>query len=498
MTTLIKFIISLLLVIASTNVFSQSYTAKVKDAETGESIPFATIQFTLNSGTITNEEGIFTIQEKDIKKITDSVYISSMGYEEKGIWLPTQRDTIIHLASKAFELKGVFLTDNPLSVEEIIDNVSENLDKNYDVNTLSRKRVFLRHSIISAMKKINLDFKESTIDEFDEKFMDSVSKLIPRNSDFYQEMVGDVYGNYGENKLVVDKAAELYDKSKNLSIEGVNETIERVFKENVKPDSYLKFKSGLFSTKIEVDSLLQANEDADKVAEKVEESDNKWSFTKQMKRQITSIYKELLFNEDSKLDILRKSSRYEFTKDDFTYIDDEPVYIIHFEPKRSKDFKGTLYINTEDFAIVRADFTNVRPLYKFGLLGITYRENVYQGSMLFKKDDNGKYSPKYIDLKKGNYFAVDRPVKIIEKNKHVKGRRKQNELSFQVDISGTQIDKYELVVFNAEDISSNVYEGTVENEKAEATYLPKYDPNFWDGHTIIEPNAAIRSFEIVE
>lgn len=498
MTTLIKYILWLSIALASVAAFSQSYTARIKDAKTGEPIPFATIQYTLNSGTISNEEGIFTIQEKDVKKITDSVHISSMGYEEKSIWLPTQRDTIINLASKAFELKGVFLTDNPLSVEEIIDNVTENLDKNYDVNSLSRKRIFLRHSNGSAMKKINLDFEESSIEEFDEQFMDSVSRLIPRNSDFYQEMVADVYGNYGESKVVVNKAAELYDKSKNLSIEGVNETIERVFKENVKPDSYLKFKSGLFSTKIEVDSLLQASEDADKVAEKVEESEDKWSFTKQMKRQITSIYKELLFNEDSKLDMLRKSSRYEFTKDDFTYIDDEPVYVIHFEPKRSKDFKGTLYINTEDFAVVRADFSNVKPLYKFGLLGITYRENVYKGTMLFQKDDTGTYNPKYIDLTKGNYFAVDRPVKIIEKNKHVKGRRKQNELSFQVDISGNQVDKYELVVFNSEKISSGTYDSTSENEKAEATYLPKYDPNFWQGYTIIEPNAAIRSFEVVE
>lgn len=498
MTTLIKFIISLLTALVSVTAFSQSYSAIIKDAATGEPIPFATIQFTLNTGTISNEEGIFTIQEEQVKKIEDSIYISSMGYEEKGIWLPTQRDTIINLASKPFELKGVFLTDNPLSVDQIIDSVTANLTKNYDVNALSRKRIFLRHSNISAMKKINLEYKKSTIEEFNEKFIDSVVNLLPRNSEYYQEMVGDLYGDYSKTKLVINKAAELFDKSKDISMDGINETIERVFKEKVKPDSYFKIKSGLFSTKVEVDSILQANEDADKVAEKVEESDNEWSFTKQMKRQVESIYEELLFNEDSKLDMLRKSSRYEFTQDDFTYIDNEPVYIVHFEPKKSKDFKGTLYINTEDFAIVRADFNNVRPLYKFGLLGITYRENVYKGTMLFQKDNTGTYSPKYIDLKKGNYFAVDRPLKIIEKNKNVKGRRKQNELSFQVDVSGTQVDKYEMIVFNSEDISSSSYESTSENENIEATYLPKYDPDFWKGYTIIEPNAAIRAFEVVE
>lgn len=498
MTTLIKFILALLTVLCASFVSAQSYTATVQDATTKTPIPFATIQYGEHSGTITNEDGIFTLREEEILKIKDSVRITSMGYEEKSIWMPSHRDTIIYLASKAFELKGVFLSSNPLSVEQIIDSVNANLTKNYEASSLSRKRVFFRKSSLSAMNKVDFDFKKSTIAEFNKKFLDSVVDLVPRNSEYYQEMAGDIYGSYSDNKLVIDKGAILYDKSKDISMDGISETVERVFKEKVKPDSYFKIKSGLFSTKVQVDSILQANEDAEKVAEKVTEDENEWTFTKQMNLQVAAIYKELLFNEDSKLDMLRKSNRYDFTQEDYTYINNEPVYIIHFEPKWKKDFKGTLYINTEDFAIVRADFENVRPLFKVGLLGIRYGENVYTGTMLFQKGDTGVYSPKYVNLNRGSYFGVDRPLKIIEKNKHVKGRRKQNELSFNIDVAGTQVDKYELVVFNTATISGDTYKNTLENKDVDATYLPKYDPDFWKGYTIMEPNAAIQAFEVVE
>lgn len=498
MTTLIKYVLVLLSLCCSFFLRAQSYTGTVKDATTKTPIAFATIQYGEYSGIITNEDGVFTLQEEELLKVKDSVRITSMGYAEKGIWVATQRDSIIYLKPKAFELKGVFLSSNPLSVEAIIDSVNANVTKNYAVSTLSRKRVFIRQSILSDMNKVDFEFKKSTIEEFNEKFLDSVVDLVPRNSEYYQEMAGDIYGNYSENKLVVDKGARLFDKSKDISMEGIEETIDRVFKEKVKPDSYFKIKSGFFSTKIQVDSILKANEDADKVAEEVDPKEDKWTFTKQMKRQVASIYKELLFNEDSKLDMLRKSNRYEFTQDNYTYINDEPVYIIHFEPKGKKDFRGTLYVNTEDFAIVRADFNNVRPLFKVGLLGVRYGENVYRGTMLFEKGEAGVYSPKYVTLERGSYFGVDRPLKIIEKNKHVKGRRKQNELSFEIDVAGTQIDKYELVVFNNATISQATYDSTLENENAKATYLPKYDPDFWKGYTIMEPNAAIQAFEVVE
>ncbi|WP_299214430.1 carboxypeptidase-like regulatory domain-containing protein [uncultured Dokdonia sp.] len=497
MTTLIKYIITVLTGLLVSGLTAQTVSARLIDSKTQEPIPFATIELSENQGVISNEDGIFTINLDQLKKIKDSVYISSMGYERKGIWMSSLTDSVVRLSPKSFELKGVFLSSNPLSAEEVIEKVKENMDKNYYVQELSKKKIFFRQSDFNTMKKVDFGFKKSTIEELNKELIDSIATLVPRESSYYREVVGDFYGNYNKHKFHVDKAAELYDKSKDVSVDGLSERLETIFKENVKPDSYLKIKSGLFGTKVQLDSITAANEDANKVKVEVENTDDQ-NFQEQIKNRISELYTQLFFNEDSKIDILTKSNRYEFEIRDYTFIDEEPVYIIDFSPKGKKDFKGTAFVNISDFAIVRLEFANVRPLFKFGLLGIKYGEDVYRGKMLFTKNTSGSYSPRYLELENGNYFGVDRPLKVIEKNKHVKGRRKQNELSLALDVQGTSLSKYEMVVFNSEDISSTAYEAAPENKNVKATYLSKYDPAFWSGYTIMEPNAAIQAFEVVE
>lgn len=475
---------------------AQTFSAKVFDQNTGDPIPYVTIETGKNQGLITNEEGEFTFQLEQVKHPQDSIYISYMGYETKGVFFEAKEYLEISLTPKIYELKEVFLSTEVLTVDEIIERVQDNLDKNYTVD-LSKKKIFFRESDLNKVKKMDFGFKKSTIEELNEELLDSIAKLIPKNSAYYKEVVGDFYGDYKQHKLFINRAAELYDKNNDLSAEGIGKELERIFNENVKKDSYLKIKSGIFSTRMQVDSIIKENEEAKIEIEKREENGDP-DFQKQIKNRITNLYEQLFFQEDSKIDILTKSNRYHFVLENYTVIDEMSVYIIHFSPKGSKDFKGTIYVNTQDFAIVRLDFQNVKPISKFGLLGITYRNNIYRGKMLFGKELNGAYSPKYLELEDGNYMGLDRPLKVIEKNKHVKGRRKQNELSLALDIRMNQLVKYELVVFNSESISEIEFKNLVENENVEATYLSQYNPVFWQDYTIMEPNDAIESFKVVE
>ncbi len=492
----LKFTLTLLSFFILSEITAQSFSAKVIDEKTGEPIAYATIETGENQGIISNEEGEFSFLLEQVKQPKDSIYVSYMGYETKGVFLEPQDSLEILLTPKIFELKQVFLTTEVLTAKEIIERVKENLDKNYQVN-LSKKKIFFRQSDITRVKKMDFGFKKSSIEELNKKFVDSVSRIIPKKSSYYKEVVGDFYGDYTKHKLYVTKAAELYDKKKDLSAEGLGNEMERIFNENVKKDSYIKIKSGIFSTKMQVDSIIKENEEAKAEYEKRSGTGNQY-FQEQIKNRISELYEQLFFQEDTKIDVLDKSSRYNFVLENYTVIDGMTVYILPFTPKGSKDFKGTIYVNTQDFAIVRMDFQNVRPLKKFGLLGITYRNNVYRGKMLFGKDKNGAYSPKYLELEDGSYMGLDRPLKVIEKNKHVKGRRKQNELSLALDIRMNQVIKYELVVFESKAISNNEYENVTENTEVIATYLSQYDPTFWQDYSIISPNDAIESFKVVE
>ena len=494
----IQYIFTLVFTITTFTSFTQNISVTVVDEKTGAPIPFATVETGKNQGVITNEEGVFMLDLNRIRNHQNSVFVSSMGYARKGISLQTQTDDVIKLVPKTFKLQSVFVSNNSFSVKEIIEKVKENLTTNYTVD-LSKKKIFFRQSDFNKMNKIDFGFQKSTIEELNKELLDSIAGLIPRKSSYYREVVGDFYGDYGTHKFHVDKAAELYDKTKDVSVDGLSEKLERIFKENVKPDSYLKIKSGIFGTKVQLDSLSDAEEEKKgetvTIGSKDPEQNN---FQQHIIDRISELYEQLFFHADSKIDILEKSNRYQFILDDYTFIDEAPVYVIKFEPKRKKDFKGVMYVNTDDFAIVRLEFDNVRPIKKFGLLGITYRNSIFRGKMLFSKDEGGTYSPKYLELENGSFFGVERPLKVIEKNKHVKGRRKQNELSLKLDVQTTNLIKYELVVFNTKSITASDYNSVVENKNVKADYLSKYEPNFWQGYTIMEPNAAIQAFKVVE
>ncbi len=492
----LKYSLTLVSILIFSYANAQSFSAKVIDQDTKEPISYATIETGLYQGMVSNEEGAFTFLLENIKQPQDSIYISYMGYETKGLVFEENEGITIALLPRLYELKEVFLTTELLTIKEIIERVKDNLGKNY-ASILSKKKIFFRQSDIGHIKKMDFGFKKSTIEELNKELLDSITKILPKKSSYYKEVVADLYGDYNKYKLNINKAAELYDKNNDISAEGIGKKLEVIFNENIKKDSYLKIKSGFFSTKKQVDSILQENEEAKAALEK-KKKEGTLEFQEQISTQIANLYEQLFFQEDSKIDVLSKSSRYNFTLDNYTVINEMTVYILKFTPKGGKDFKGTMYVNTQDFAIVRLDFENVQPISKFGLFGITYRNDVFKGKMLFDKDEDGTYGPRFIELLDGSYMGLNRPLKIIEKNKNVKGRRKQNELSLKLDIQGNQLQKKELVVFESENMTQSSYDLIEEKKLIKATYLSKYDPKFWQDYSIMEPNEAIESFKVIE
>ncbi|MBQ4822050.1 carboxypeptidase-like regulatory domain-containing protein [Aquimarina sp. MMG016] len=486
--TLQKAVSALILLFFTTLINAQSISSRVVDKKTNKPVSYATIQLSENTGIITNEEGRFSITLEDTTPKSDSIYISSMGYEKLGISIKSTIDSIIYINPKAIELSGVFVSNKNLTVDEIIDNAKDNLEKNYDLD-LTKKRLFFRETNNNYMNKLEIKFKESSIEELDKKLIDSIVQVIPRNSQFFAEALCDFYGNEDQQKLHVVKGARLYDKNNTGSLEGLYKKLEKIFKDNVKPNSYLKIKSGIFSQKVQVDSILNANKS---------DGDKENIFFKSRKMNITNLFNDLFFQRGTKLDVIRKSGRYEFEHTDFTSIGENSVYIVNFSPKWRGDFKGTLYINTEDFAVMRIDFQNVKSLRKIKLLGFSFEEKTYKGKAFFTKGSDGKYGLRFIEKSTGNKIGVDRPLKVIEKNKYVKGRRKQNELSLDLDVVSTLRNKYEIVVFDSNRISEAQFNDSKENKNVKATYLSKYDPNFWKGYNIIEPNQAIKEFSAPE
>ncbi|UII74976.1 carboxypeptidase-like regulatory domain-containing protein [Flagellimonas sp. HMM57] len=477
------------------NTSAQTITSKIIDSKTKQPIPYATVQYGENQGVITNEEGRFSFELNESEQRLDSIYVSSMGYAKTGISFEQVLDSVIPITPKAIELSGIYLFDKELSVDDIMEKVEERLPMNYNSAPL-KQRFFLRQSSFNTLQKLDIEFKKSTIQELDKKLIDSIVTILPRNSQYYTETLGDFYRSDEQNKLEVIKAAELYDKSNEGSMEALSDKLETIFKANVKPDSYLKIKSGIFGQKVQVDSILDAEEDTDELEAELKEP-KKSDFLGNRKYVLNEIHNQL-FGKKTKLDVVKKLNRYDFELLGYSELENQGVYIIGYEPSRRGDFRGKLFVNIEDFAIMRIDYTNVNPLKSIKLLGFSYREQTYKGSTVFSKFGKDKYSIKFMALTFGRKMGVDRPLKVIEKNKHVKGRRKQNELSLALDVINYNTEKFEMVVFDSNTIPKSSLEGITEDETIKATYLSAYNPEFWKGYNIMEPNQAIREFTVTE
>ena len=487
----------------------ESINAKLIDSTTQKPIPFATISFNKTSGVISNENGVFQMYLNKKITQTDSIFINCLGYKNKRFAVQKFTDSIIILSYKSIELDEVLVSNKEYTIDVIIEKATENLSNNYDFE-FTKSRLFYRESNYTDMLKHDVDVKKSTIPDLNQKLIDSVLNIIPKKSGNHTELLGDLYEkplSEKPHKLDIIKASNLYDKNNEMSFEGLEKKFNDIFKKHIKRDSYFKIKSGIFGTKEDIDSSFFGDNKDDKEleqtktlieAQKKKEQDRKKSFLKYRKKAITNLEKSSFLFEDSYLNFLEKSNRYEFELVDYQFLNGEFVYKITFAPKRKEDYKGTLYINTDDFAIVRLDYENVKALRNFRLLGISFNEHLRKGTFIYAKNTTEKYALKYAEVESGSKFGIKRPLKIIEKNKHVKGRLKQNEISTDIHFIVSNITKKELVVFENESITETQFNAFTEKANVTPTYLPKYDPEFWKGYHVIEPNQAIKNFKSIE
>ncbi|WNH08165.1 carboxypeptidase-like regulatory domain-containing protein [Thalassobellus suaedae] len=497
-----------LFIFISLHSFSQeSINAKILDSTSQKPIPFATISINDNSGVISNNNGEFLLYlNKKVSK-KDSLTIGCLGYESKHFLAKTFHDSIVLLSPKSIELDEVLVSNKNYTTEEIIEKTKENLANNYDFSFIKSK-LFYRASHYTNVLKKDVTIKKSTIPEFNQGFVDSLLNAMPNNADSYTETLSNMYGKSGiidSLKLDIIKASRLYDKSREITFEGYEEKFNTIIKKHVKRDSYFKIKSGIFGTKEEMDSSFYDSEKPKKdeteaflEEQKKKEQERKNNFTKYTKYSISRLQRNSFTSEDSYLNFLEKPNRYEFKLEDYSFLNNEFVYIISFTPKRREDYKGTIYINTDDFAIIRVDYENVKALKNFKLLGLSYNAYLKQGTLIYEKNASNKYALKYAEEETGNKFGIKRPLKIIEKNKHTKGRRKQNELSSDIHFILSNREKKELVVFENDAITETDFTAFEEKPKVKPIYLPKYDPEFWKGYNVIEPNQAIKNFKSIE
>ena len=494
--TFYSFLVSFLLFINNFG-YSQELSAVVLDSLNQNPIPFASIYLKSGSGAVSNEEGRFQLHYKDEEVIKDSLFISCMGYKTLKLSLDQLQDSTFYLPPKAIALKSVILSNKQLSAKEIVKVIQEAIPQKYELG-LTEKKVFFRETGNSKFEKLNLNIKKTTIEEFNQVFWDSILTKIPKTNQWYQEFVGTLYGDYtkGNQKMELDKALDLEDKEKSDIFKSTEKLFDNIIKENVKSTSYFKVRSGIIGAKLETDEINSAKQDTLSTEEK--ELHRKKDFLSWKKNKFTNLLKNLFKENELNISILNKASKYNFSVNNLTFFGDTPVYILDFSPKKNADFAGRLYVDADRLALIRLEYKNIQNITDFSMLGVSYLEDLKEVIVQFKKGFNGKYSTEYLEFNSGFKGGFERPFVITEKNKVVRGRNKQNYLKMDLDIATRQYQKYQLVIFETTPISQKTFDAIKEEPKVLPVNLTEYDPNFWEGYSIIEPNKAIKAFKVVE
>ena len=475
-----RFIIFLLFAV---NLKAQSTSVKILDSISFAPIPFATVSFSNSSGIISDENGDFELIKNELND-EDSLFISSMGYKKVSYSLNRFNDSIIFLSPKPIELNNVIITNRKLNSQEIIEKIKAAITQNYQTD-LSENKIFYRKEYNSTIEKFEINKFKSSIDNVNDLLIDSLLLNLPSENKSATEVLSYYYGNLEEDnqKINLIKSRETY-KKENEILESLNSKLEESLKKSLKSNSYFKIRSGLlpFSGDLEFDGLWDIDSTNQAALKKANDDEikRKENFANSIKGRVSNIYSNLFYNDATDLDFILKSNRYEFSNPELNYLGNQLVYVMTFRPKGSKDYKGTLHINSDDFAIIRIDFKNVKSLFKLKLLGFSSDNYLIEGRMVFSKLDKKKYSLTYFQVSSGSKAGIDRPFKIIEKNKFVKGRRKQNQISFNLDFIVNSLNKVELRVFQSKSIDLNLYDNLKEENKILPEYVDEFKTNFWE------------------
>ena len=476
------FFLLLILLLITKEVNGQSLNVQIIDSITSLPIPYTNIYFSNNNGLISDENGNFELIKSQLSQ-NDSMYISSMGYNKRSYFINDFNDTIIKLNETPIKLSDIFLTNKKLSSEEIISKVIANIDNNYKKG-FTENKIYLSRQSNSITEKFIIDKFKSTVPDINKILIDSLLKnLTNENSSGLQTLAYYFRSNDDDNskKIKIIKSRETYNKDGEI-LESINKKMEEAFKKELKPDSYYKIKSGIFGGDLEIEGLEEIDSTNVESLKKFQEKETieKNDFARSQIWAINRIYNLLFFERGTALDFILKPNKYNFSVPTFNILGDDLVYQIEAIPKGRSKYSATLHINPDDFALVRIDFRNIKTVYSIKLFGVFVNIYLREGKMILSKFENEKYGLSYAKINFGQRTGFDRPIKLIEKNKNVKGRRKQNEISFRMDLITDVKTTTEFQVFDSKNINKEIFEKVDNKNEVIPEYLDVFTTNFWE------------------
>jgi len=504
MTRVLLFLIWFILGIANVN--GQRITGRIINWQTKESVSFATIKIA-NVELISNEQGYFTFSQEKIID-SDVISITSIGYKPKNINVSDLKsnNNIVYIDAVVYDFGDVFVSNVLPDPYQVMKMVYDSLNKNY--TNKSYKNIFFYRSIFRFVpKKLDLEVKKSTVmpkenlAKANQDIRQMADQMINEQAPIYADRLFTICKNTQDKKvrykLDLQKYVVLQDQNKASDFDQLEKSAVEVLGKIIDTTKFYRIKSGLFGSR----DTVSFNQEYNNKRKIKEENDHKKDTTKinVARREIVSNLVKNSITSGAMLDFVHSYQNYDYTYIEATYMGNDLVFVIDFKPKKKKGkFKGRLYVNESDYAVLRADYQLVDGIKISGvnlkfLLGIKYVENHCSGTLIFKKHQHtNSYIHHYFSQEVGNYIYVNRPIKFVELAK-----KNRDVVSFNLKIEANTFTKIEYLNIHSQPISTQDFELFVEPVYT-IEYLKKYDPNIWKDYNIIEPLEEMKKFETAE
>lgn len=469
---------------------AQNISVQIIEQHTKTPIPFATIKTGENSGTISNEEGFFTLPTNDYQKII----ISSMGFESKTLSLDDIKalNYVVTLNAAINQLDDVYLSNKKPNVDSIIARVKRHTKQNYSTK-LRAYQIFRRTTDYMDFEHLDFEIDKAThvkkqqLEKVNNDLQAMTTAIMNSKTVHFTDFKGAFYVKNDSTKLTVSKATRLLDHDKNFSIDYVQERAQHILLSYLDTTKTYKVKTGIF--KIE-DSLALGDE-----MKKEQEASDKETFNiKDLKNATKRHLKYAQFYDNSFLMNLLDTRLYDYVLEDVTFYNQQLTYVIRYQPRRGKaKYSGKLFVTDGDYAIAKVDYSYFENRHgskmnlKF-LLGVKYEENLNSGLLLYEKQSDSTYQPKYIKHESGSYFYVSRDLTLIENSKD------RYKLSTDFTIEGQTLSKEEVLVTSSKNISLNDYDAITQEKKVPYQTLKQFDSTIWGDEETLEPLQEMKAF----
>jgi phage terminase large subunit-like protein len=414
-------------------------------------------------------------------------------------------DYIISLTPGIFELKDVLVSNEKPNPYEIMANVKANLSRNYTTGEKGSKEMFFYRksdyfnpSIIDVEINKSTGFSKQALSKVNNDLQSFSTKLITNPPVSFTDILCNYYSVKTKkaekfvfnSKLDVLKATILKNEGESTSLDDLEKTAKNLMLQHLDTTKFYRIKSGLIGSR----DTISLRKDFNKKPGKDKVVKNQLTATKS---NLNSFMYENNFLNNKRFDFIQKPELYDYTFEGTTYTNEnEFAYILTFKPRKSKAmYLGKLYISETDYAVLRTDYIldEGEKVHNFNmkfLLGIKVSENVSKGTIIYKKraeDDN--YYMQYAATETGNYFYINRPLKLIELTN---GEKDVLALDFKIEANTR--NKTEFLNMSRSAITGAQIE-RIKEEDFKYLNIKSYDSKIWKDYNAIEPLEEMKQFK---